>query len=550
MEEVFADLPRDVYILVYADDILLVAVGEHPKKLRRKIQSAVSRVGRWCLSAGFVMSAGKCVRTHVCQSNHRPPGQPIVLNGATVPTKSSVKLLGVTVDRHLTFAEHCKRTKEACKVRSNMMKLISRRRTRSDRGLRLRVADAVITSRLLYGLELTSVNLPEITRSLAPVYNRAVRLVSGHLPSTPADIACAEAGVIPFRHKVTASLSTKTVSFLEKTKASNSTCHLLGRADEAFHRTTQQPLPKITGLHRLGPRDWASRAPKIDWSLKAQLRRNPNQQLAQRLFGERINAKYRTHTVRYTDGSRAAGKVGIGVDSTDGSTQSHRLPNTCSVFSAEAAAIFQAVSQPCSGPMLIVSDSASALSALPSAANRHPFIQAIQENIDEKTTLMWVPGHAGIAGNESADILANIGRASPLITRSVPADDAKRWIKQQVSNAWANEWHKERNLCRMVKGSTLPGTDLPNRREQMVLSRLRTGHTNLTHNLGSGDFHHRCTTCQCRNTISHIINNCPEYEGARQANNIGNAVEALNNNPINERLLINFLKDSKLYYRI
>ncbi|XP_062554074.1 uncharacterized protein LOC134219369 [Armigeres subalbatus] len=222
----------------------------------------------------------------------------------------------------------------------------------------------------------------------------------------------------------------------------------------------------------------------------------------------------------------------------------------CSVFSAEAAAIFQAISQPNSGPTLIVSDSASALSALPSASNRHPFIQAIQEYIDDNTTLMWVPGHAGIAGNESADILANIGRASPYITRSVPADDVKRWLKQQISTAWANEWRKQRNLCRMVKNSTLPGTDLPNRREQMVLSRMRTGHTNLTHNLGPGEFHHKCIICHCTNTICHLLNNCPQYDEARRANNISNAVDALKNDPINERLLINFLKDSKLFHRI
>ncbi|XP_062540727.1 uncharacterized protein LOC134208794 [Armigeres subalbatus] len=484
---------------------------------------------------------------HICQSNHRPPGQPIVLNGSTIPNKSSVKLLGITVDRHLTFAEHCKRTKEACKVRGNMIKLISRKRTRNDRALRLRVADAVITSRLLYGLELTSLNLPEITRSLAPVYNRAVRLVSGHLPSTPADIACAEAGVLPFRYKVTAILSSKTVGYLEKTKATRDPRHLLDRANADFRNKTQQQLPKIAGLYRLGPRSWASSPPKLDMTLKAQLRRAPNRQQAQCLFSQRIEDRYQSSQVRYTDGSKAMGKVGIGIESSDYPSTSHRLLDMCSVFSAEAAAVFQAASLPSSGPILIVTDSASVLAALASATNRHPFIQATQQILHDGITLMWVPGHSGIRGNESADTLAHIGRTSPFLRRSVPADDVKTWIKHQINSAWANDWRRQWNVCRMVKNSTLPGEDLPNRREQVVLSRLRTGHTNLTHNLGATEYHRRCTTCRCRLTISHILNSCPIYEEARRANNIDNAYTALKNDTVSERLLINFLKDCNIF---
>lgn len=40
-------LPAGLYILVYADDIHLLATGKHPKIIRRRLQPAVTAVGGW-----------------------------------------------------------------------------------------------------------------------------------------------------------------------------------------------------------------------------------------------------------------------------------------------------------------------------------------------------------------------------------------------------------------------------------------------------------------------------------------------------------------------
>lgn len=45
-----------------------------------------------------------------------------------------------------------------------------------------------------------------------------IRIILGHLPYTPADSACAEAGVLPFRYKLANSIGSRAICFLERTK--------------------------------------------------------------------------------------------------------------------------------------------------------------------------------------------------------------------------------------------------------------------------------------------------------------------------------------------
>lgn len=416
------------------------------------------------------------------------------------------------------------------------------------------MADAVVCSWLFYGVELTCRSFEYMVQQLSSTYNNTIRALSGLLPSTPASAICVEAGVLPFRYRAAMSICCRAVSYLERTEDDGQVCFLAGQANHALTAVAGSVLPPVAGLHRVGPRSWRAREPLIDNAIKFHFRKgsNPTQVLAN--FRHRIQNKYRYADIRYTDGSKLAGRVGFGIYGTN-LEQSHRLPNQCSVFSAEAAAILTAILEPSENHILIVTDSASSLQALKSSNNKHPFIQAIQAELDNErtsTTFMWVPGHCGIPGNERADAAASIGRQSRIFCNEIPGDDIRKWIKNTLWDAWASEWHQERSLfIRRIKNEVVPWNDLPNWKEQKVLSRLRTGHTRASHNMGdSRNFRKICETCNTQNTVQHFISDCPTLEYLRMQHDITSISRALQNDAVCERTLLNFLKEARLFNEI
>lgn len=102
-------------------------------------------------------------------------------------------IFGISIERNLLFKEHFNAVKTNCRSRLNIIKTISKPHRSNNRSTRFRVAQAIVDSKVLYGLEITCLSRQNLLEILSLIFNGYVRTISGLLPSTPADAACAEA---------------------------------------------------------------------------------------------------------------------------------------------------------------------------------------------------------------------------------------------------------------------------------------------------------------------------------------------------------------------
>lgn len=98
-------------------------------------------------------------------------------------------------------------------------------------------------------------------------------------------------------------------------------------------------------------------------------------------------------------------------------------------------------------------------------------------------------GHKVVSGYEAANLWAQVkGRGA----------DIKMWLKNKTIDTWATVWQQTRtNFTAKIKNYVGIWKDLPKSRDQQVLSRLRTGHTRISHNCNGGvGFRKQCGICR------------------------------------------------------
>ena len=154
----------------------------------------------------------------------------------------------------------------------------------------------------------------------------------------------------------------------------------------------------------------------------------------------------------------------------------------------------------------------------------------------------------GISGNERADSAAKAALQKDISNCLISYTDAYQYISQYVRDLWQREWDTAvNNKLQAIK--PLIGEQLSVyrsvRRDEVVLSRLKLGHSYLPHSyLLKGDPPPECVTCCCRLTISHILVDCIEYYFFRLIlfDNNFTLTDIFNNVSLNK--IISFIKKS------
>ncbi|XP_073969831.1 uncharacterized protein isoform X1 [Rhodnius prolixus] len=264
----------------------------------------------------------------------------------------------------------------------------------------------------------------------------------------------------------------------------------------------------------------------------------------------------------YTDGSKICNGVGCAIY-TQGVTATWTLPSHATVYTAEMYAIWQAlktISERNYSKVLVLTDSLSAIKALQDRFSDDPFIIRIHETLhnlntcDKKVIFVWVPGHIGVAGNERADAAAKQAACSNAdLAIPVRPDDVKTFAKYSMFKKWQSEWDLLNEKLKQIKPQVLNQIveNFP-RRESVVLTRLRIGHTRVTHGyLLVNGRKPKCPLCRESLTVIHMLEECQALKGKRQRTGLPCNLRAIlkEGSPYIGKLF-DFLKSSNLYSKI
>ncbi|GFY21428.1 RNA-directed DNA polymerase from mobile element jockey [Trichonephila clavipes] len=379
--------------------------------IERQLQTAVNNIVKWCDTNGHSISASKSCCVHFCRKRGIHPDPEIRIRDVLLPVVPDV---------------------------------LSNTSWGANRTSLLRVYQAIVLSRIDYGCVVYGSACNSTLQKLDPVHHMALRICSGLFRTSPVQSLYVNCNQLPLdlrRRKLSLAYYFKILSMpshpLQNVYMSTSMKRLYDARpsnirpfmDRMKLHISELGLPNVhieqRNLFLFQP--WNT--PRFHYinPFATYSKSTVAPVVFQRVFAYHLS-QYSRYSTIYADGTKRADYVGCGVVIED-IIHGYRLDTSCSVFTAEADAIYRALQLIDSNmprKFCIYTDSMSVLEAL---ENYHDCCHPV------------LPSHVGIIGNEPADSAAN--SATTHLPLAVPLSDMKRVIMHHISKLWQESWSQQ-----------------------------------------------------------------------------------------------------------
>lgn len=538
-------IPPSVFYSLYVDDVQISVSSCNLSSCERQLQLTVNRMSKWADENGFTFSPEKtvCVPFSLRRGLSLDPS--LHLNHINIPVHQEHKFLGIILDKKLTFVPHLKELKRKCLKSSNILKVLSHNSWGSDRRCLLRLYNSLVRSRLDYGAIVYGSARPSTLKMLDPVHHLGLRLATGAFRTSPVLSLYADTFQMSLeKRRQYLSLSyvcrvysnpqhpsystIRTCRFSQLFENKPSIVRPLNFRIQSLCASLQFPLNDAVILkHKEKVAPWDEVPIFCDWSLTKYNKRAISPQALQQEF-QSLQDTYRDYTEFYTDGSKSSSFVGCAVYS-GAFTKALRMDSMASIFSAEIYGVSLAIEHIMSNNILkaiLFVDSQSVIQALSSRLpTKNLLVLHVRSKINRALQLgrtirfCWVPSHVGIPGNEQADKLA--ASAKDLAASfGLPYQDLRPLWKKALLKTWQSEWDVEcNNKLHVIKPvlALWESSFRKERRLEVLLCRLRIGHSRLTHlHLLCGEDEKLCAHCGEVLTVLHILWQCRFYHQHRR----------------------------------
>jgi len=559
---------------MFADDSTIYCKGRNINTSKTIMQNAINEIIKWEKSTGFKFGPAKSKSIIFSYKTNKTPPQ-IYMNNILIPPTNDLKMLGLNLNNQLNWSKHIKWLKTKTKSRLNIIRAISNRAWGANSSIIIRTYKSLVLSVIDYGSIIYGAAPESILKSLDPIHNQGIRLSIGAFKTSPIPSILCEANTPPLeirRNMLIHKFALKRLADKDNTISP----YLLNTSPPSLHLKKNQPISirikkwldtTNTTLPKLLPPTPYKYPP---WKMNLSINTSMIQEIQSikpseipKHFNDIILKNFCNHKIIYTDGSKHNIKTGLAVI-TDEETFKFSSLEINSIFTIEALAILKAIelieqNWKNTKSFLIASDSLSSILAIQNQGTSNEIIKNIQERASSlaprSVTFMWIPAHKNIPGNEKADVAAKEASTNiniPKIDLSSVKDTARNALKSSIKihqRLWDQELN---NKLYQIKPLLSPNLNPPSstRRQQVIWTRMKIGHTNITHvHLMRREPRPNCELCNnAPISTTHLLLECPNLIEQRKIFPHLTLRDILSID--NFIYLITFLKTTNLYNRI
>jgi ribonuclease HI len=505
INDIGVDLHDLTIASLFADDTSVWVPGgrENRDEACARMQTEVEKIMDWAQCWKMSINVDK-TRTMVISSSTADMKTDPKLNADQDKIKlvESYRFLGVTIDNGLRFGEHVKTVIEKSRKRVRILKCMAWKDWGNSNEVQRTLYLQYVRSCLEYASPAWA-SLIEKTKleQLERVQNEALRCIAGLYKTCPVDFLRLETNIEPLRDRFLKNDEILFDKYLRLPRTDSrrrlvdtiAPTRLLSR--HGWRKVTTERVD-----HNL-PRDEYTQ-PSAPWRNLSRLTveyvnldRKKSEYQPEELKAltlEKIatyDADYYIYTDGSTNGRQEQGGAGMFIEDWTGETvaeKSFPAGKYCSSYTGECVGMLEAVkwtkaaeaNQAEPLKVLVCSDSKSMADALHKNhwKNDDFWLKQITDEIyemDAEMTLLWIPSHCDVDGNERADDLAKQGSelnqaATPVVHKIVKAKIKNR--KWEVTYPRALEVYGDR------RAPKLEVEKLWERDVRTMYSRFRTGH--------------------------------------------------------------------------
>jgi len=545
------DLPNDITeteTTLFADDSCLFKSGRNLDFILRKMQTSLNKVVEWCDLNGFKISMEKTV---VVLFTHRRDHIDGILriNGNPVKVDRKAKFLGIVFDSRLTWNDHVNYVVEKCKKRLNLLRAISGNSWGANKKTLLMIYRSLIRSVLDYGAIAFDSMSKHNKEKFDSIQAQALRIASGAVRGTSNAAMQVDMGEPPLQLR----RLQQQLQYTVKVKSTDE--HPARKIFEPhwttvrgkFNENSEPIYNKVCDFvrehqtinwdsPRLPPSPpWRRKECSVDISVSKAGNKKHSPETVISMARERIDA-YKEDIHIYSDASKnLEGKTAAAFCIPELKIEySARLTDGITIFTAELMAIKLCLLWIVENSnnidqhknISLFSDSLSVLKAIKTGKtdcrpNMLNDIYELVNIVDQNVTLVWIPSHQGIKGNETADQGAQQATKKQFVDLDVNLElkEMNHVITQCILEKWQNIWtysiHGQFYRKIEPKVSSQIKYSHPSRAKEVTMSRLRYGKCRLNdylHNMKAIDSE-KCSECSvATETVEHFILDCPNSE--------------------------------------